>query len=148
MLPDVEQARTKAGRKLDAGYDAPDYVMHWDPNGKPCTLGRWAELYERRGDGDASWWRLGRTFLGADERVEISTVWHGLDLGLISYRRDTSPRIFGTLIRGGRLDQHELTWISRAQALRGHAFLVRCAMNDATTFPVPVKVAHSRRYSR
>jgi hypothetical protein len=140
----LEQAQTEDGRVLDGMEtadgrkigDVPRVIpwKFWTPDGKPCTIGRWAEILERKSetiDGDEEgeeavdgWTRIGSDHVGD---VWISTVWLGLNH---SYLGDGPPIIFETMVFGGNLDQEQWRYSTPEQARAGHAAAVTLVQLD------------------
>lgn len=109
------------GRQIDAAswsHGTPPQ-MYFDLEDRPCTVGRWAELFEERLDkGNA--WKVGDT---RKAYVDISTVWLGMNHGF----GGGPPMIYETMIFGGSLDGWVDRYSTRGSARIGHADAVRKA---------------------
>jgi hypothetical protein len=87
------------------------YVLGGD--GEPRSVGddaeRWARWLERHPD-------QRRVEVTTVDRAEVSTVF----LGINHQFGEGPPLIFETMIFGGRWDQCQWRWTTRAQSLAGH----------------------------
>jgi len=105
-------------RRELADLGLPDRPMYYDRDGNPIGLGDWAEA-----NNDLDYKRVARTFVGA---VEVSTVWLGLDHGLMGDR----PLIFETMcftwVGGDRAisDDYMERYSTEQEALEGHDRIV------------------------
>jgi hypothetical protein len=57
------------------------------------------------------------------ERVSVSTVWFGIDVGP-SIGTHEVPLIFETMVSGGDHDGWQYSWTTRDEAVEGHAAIV------------------------
>jgi hypothetical protein len=92
------------------------FPLYLAPDGTELTQDEWAELWgHRRAEDHAeeSWWRK-RTVI--DDDVTVSTVWLGLNHGLVPGR----PLYWETMIFGGPCDEHQWRYGSREDALDDH----------------------------
>lgn len=118
----TEEPQTELGRRLDAEINRdlgePEYNMYYDMEGRPCTIGRWAELFEDREPGGP--WVVARTERGY---VRVSTVWIGMDMGFLAVADE--PLIYETMVFGGPCDGNQYRWPTRDAAVLGHQLVVR-----------------------
>lgn len=133
----MEEARSELGRRLDRermpAHPDPEFVQYCDPWERPCTFGRWAELWSARhrehdrvelelpaGD---MWWKIGDTTIG---EVHVSTVW----LGMNHRFGNGPPLIYETMVFGGALDQEQERYEAREAAAAGHERMVRLVQTE------------------
>lgn len=140
----LAQPLTDVGRGLDERMreirfefndrTEPPSPRYYTPDGEPCTMGRWAEDFERRfQDPDTGWWKLGDTELARGTR-RVSTVW----LGMNHAWGTGPPLIFESMIFGGRFAGEMLRYTTPEQAAVGHEILVALVRRDPS-IPLPVK---------
>ena len=100
-------------------------TIYFDPDGNPLTLMEWAQMFERRKEGIADWWCIGKTEVGDNE---VSTVWLGLNH---NFYPDGPPLIFETMVFGpGRYDDYQRRYTTREQAKIGHEETVAMVRKD------------------
>lgn len=99
-------------------------ALHWDRDGRPISLERWAELLERR----ESYRRVAATWLGdGPGAVQVSTVWIGIDYG---FGETARPLIYETMVFGGNLDGWQVRTADRTTAQAAHDEVVALVRAD------------------
>ena len=91
-------------------------MCYYGLDGQPISDEEWTNM--RRGGGD---WIVGRTIVGWDPDVSVSTVLLGLDHGF----GDGPPLIFETMIFGGEHAGDQWRYGTKEEAERGHLRIVR-----------------------
>ena len=92
----------------------------YDKAGLPITAEEWGKLRHDEDGGLSAYARIGETNI-ADGLVWVSTVWLGIDHG---FGRTSAPLIFETMIFGGRYDECQWRYATRAEAEAGHERVV------------------------
>lgn len=94
--------------------------IYFDVDGQPISAVRYVEL-----SCDADYQRVGHDNVG---RVEISTIWRGLDHG---FGLGGPPLIFETIIVGGAMNGEQWRYATLEQARAGHEAVVSLVRHEA-----------------
>lgn len=115
----LEQAQTEMGQKLDADSPRFSMIRYFDLADRPCTFGRWVELYEARPPWAGKPEPMPLWIIGSERRayVEISTVWLGVNQ---AYLPNARPLIYETMVFGGALDGQTVRTSTRTEAHVAH----------------------------
>lgn len=116
---------TELGQMMDRDHNqvpAP-HDMYWDLDDRPCTFGRWCELFQSRKQWLGPPEPMPLYIIGRETRelVEVSTVWIGHNHAFFPGR----PQVYETMVFGGPRDQDLERYATRAEAEAGHARWVK-----------------------
>jgi hypothetical protein len=92
-------------------------ILAYDKEGKAMTLAEWSAKMN-----DMAYRRIA---FDTVEEMEVSTVWLGLDNSF----GGPTPLIFETMVFGDRDDEHQRRYATKAEALAGHAEVLRDLRN-------------------
>ncbi len=87
-------------------------MIHFDRKGQPLAFKAWSALRQ-----DERYVRVAHDVVAG---VEVSTVWLGINLNFTGGK----PKIFETLIRGGKRDYEQIRYSNEVDALAGHARVI------------------------
>lgn len=103
---ELQPAQTVQGQQIDNGFEQRP-GMYFDLDDRPCTLGRWAELFEAR-------LPVRQVALTRRAYVTVSTVWMGANHAW----GDADALTYETMVFGGSLHQSVYRWPARRDVAR------------------------------